>query len=291
MLNFKYTCDEYNVNGSILLSLEPFTLETSYSLPLKFTIKNLVSGIEIWNGFLTNPGDWSSYPFGFHSRVEVHDSLGNLILEWKWDPSLHGDVIHKFFNAWAFKNKGSFGVVIGTHDGTSGEWVDPIRNGFLQGFLIEASTNQYMDLVDNYRGISGAFPAMALVTPNGGDTIFYELGSGHINSVKLEHVQNYLENEEMNIGEKRMNSVSIVDLFLNIGKINQIKWLHLDVEGIDADLIFALDDSRITLPELIIYESLNLDPEIHNYLLSWFDERGFKTVVCGWNTLAVKESI
>ena len=88
-----------------------------------------------------------------------------------------------------------------------------------------------------------------------------------------------------------MKSTSIVHLFLKVGENREIKWLHLDTEGIDAELILALDDPRITLPEVIIYESLNLSEADQRNLINWFSERGFKTLMCGWNTLAVRKAI
>lgn len=291
MLNFYYTCDHESPNGTVLAILEETSVENPYITPLNFSLKNSISGKEIWNGTLNSPGDWISFPFGFHSKAKITDLLGNCILEWEWDPFLHGDQIHKFFNAWANRNQGAFGIAIGTHDGTSGEWVNSVRGGLLQGVLVEASYQQFSDLEKYYRNIPGVFPYMALVTPGGGEESFYELGGGHVNSLKIDHVKNYVDDENLEIVEKKMKSISIVDLFLKVSNNKEIKWLHLDVEGADADLILALDDTRITLPEVIIYESLNLIEEIQDNLINWFSERGYKTLVCGWNTLAVRKAI
>ena len=101
MLNFHYTCDKENPNGTILVILEETCVENPYITPLNFSIKNSISGVEIWKGTLNNLGDWTCFTFGFHSDAEVTDLLGNSILKWKWDPFLHGDQIHKFFNTWA----------------------------------------------------------------------------------------------------------------------------------------------------------------------------------------------
>jgi hypothetical protein len=291
MLNFNYTCDGENPNGTIFVILQQTCVETPYITPLNFSIKNSISGVEIWNGTLNNPGDWTSFPFGFHSEAEVTDLLGNSILKWEWDPFIHGDQIHKFFNAWSIRNRGAFGIAIGTHDGTSGEWVNPVMNGLLQGILIEASNNQFSELEKYYKDVPGAFPHMLLVTPDGGEKSFYELGKGHVNSLKIDHVKNYVGDSNLEIIEKRMKSTSIVDLFLKAGENKEIKWLHLDTEGVDAELILALDDPRITLPEVIIYESLNLSERVQSNMINWFSERDFNTLVCGWNTLAVRKAI
>lgn len=277
------------MNGTILVVLDEMPTGNPYNTPLNFSLKSSISGNEIWSGTLINPGDWTTFPFGFHSEAKVVDSLGNEILTWKWDPILHGDKIHKFFNAWSIKNKGAFGIAIGTHDGTSGEWVDPVRNGTLRGVLIEASSHQYLDLVKNYHEFPWVTPLLTLVTPEGGEKIFYEFGKGHINSLKLDHVKNYAGGETSEIKEIKKESVSIVDLFLEVSKTNSVRWLHLDTEGIDAELILSLDDPRIDLPEVIIYESLNLSDLEKSNLEEWLSKKGFETLVSGWNTLSVKK--
>lgn len=286
MLTLNYTCDPENVNGTILLVFEETSIDNPYLTPLNFSLKNSISGDEIWSGTFVNPGDWSSFPFGFHSEAEVHDFFGNLVFRWKWDPVLHGDPIHKFFNAWAVKNKGSFGIAIGTHDGTSGEWVDPVRNGNLEALLIEASDKQFKSLVQNYKAFDHVYTYKSLVTPFGGESTFFELGDGHVNSVKIEHVQNYSDEFNSPIREIRMPSISIGDLFKNLEVSKKIKWLHLDTEGLDADLISALLDQKIVLPEIIIYESLNLSEIEQNDLLNKLSSVGYRTFVYGWNTLA-----
>ena len=55
-----------------------------------------------------------------------------------------------------------------------------------------------------------------------------------------------------------LNSISLNDLIISNGLEKNCKWLHLDVEGIDSDLILSLDENKINLPEVILYESLNM---------------------------------
>lgn len=286
MLALHYTCDLNNVNGTVLLEIEETHINLPYVTPLNFSLKNSISGDEIWNGTFNNPGDWSSFPFGAHSEAEVKDGLGNTILNWKWDPALHGDPICKFFNAWAIKNQGAFGIAIGTHDGSSGEWVEPVRSGLLESFLVEASDKQFNLLQKNYTGLEGVYLYKSLITPYGGDVSFFELGEGHVNSVKLEHVQQYSDESDLQIVEKKMRSISILELFQNLESDKQIKWLHLDTEGLDAELIFALLNHNVVLPEVIIYESLNLSNDVRSDLLQKLSFLGYQILEYGWNTLA-----
>jgi hypothetical protein len=73
-----------------------------------------------------------------------------------------------------------------------------------------------------------------------------------------------------------------------VGLSDEIKWLHLDVEGIDADLVMSLDETRVKLPEFIIYESLNLSPEKKEKVYRWLSEKGYSYKESGWNTIAHK---
>lgn len=291
MLNVYYTCDINNVTGNILLKFEEIDIEHPYLTPLNFYFKNSATGKSDWQGVFYNPGDWAGYPFGFHSVIEVYDRLQNLVFKWTWDPLIHGDFIYKYFNCWAIKNKGAFGIAIGTHNGTSGEWVEPIRNGLLEGLLIEPTCEIYEELVNNYKEVDGVSTMMGLITPDGGQTTFYEIGDGYVNSVRLDLTKNYVTDNGPQIKEKVIDSISIVELFIKESEKKQIKWLHLDVEGIDDELILKLGQTNITLPELIIYESLNLGEQKEQYLLSWLRDRGYKTKISGWNTLAVKLEI
>jgi hypothetical protein len=61
-------------------------------------------------------------------------------------------------------------------------------------------------------------------------------------------------------------------------------WLHLDVEGIDGDLILVLKNK----PNVIIYESMNLDKIMEAKLNLWFIENSYKVTECNGNTIAVK---
>jgi hypothetical protein len=287
MINLHYTCDVNNPNGNILLQWDHIPIQNPYYPPLNYYFKNSISGKSYWQGVFNNPGDWSSFPFGFHSTVEVWDSLGEKVFNWVWDPLVHGDAIYKYFNCWAQKNGGAFGICIGTHNGTTGEWVEPILNGLLQGLLIEASVDAYNELRHNYGGRDGVSTLLSLVTPKGGQTTFYEMGEGYVNSVRYDLIKNYISDNGPRPKETVVDSLSIVDLFTHYSQEKEIRWMHLDVEGIDDRLILALEEYKITLPGLIIYESLNLDPQSQRYLLKRLSHRGYQTLTCGWNTLAV----
>jgi hypothetical protein len=289
MINFNYTKpNQKNPNGNILVSIEnsPQGSPFPFSLPLSLEIYNQTTESIIWENTKMFPGTWSSYPWGFESIVYVKDSHGSILFEWKWDPILDGDVSHKFFLSWAMNNRGSRGIAIGTHDGCSGEWVHAIRKGYLKGFLVEASVPQYMKLVDNYKNVDGAYPILSLVTPEGGYTAFFEGGEGHTNSTIQDHTNRYIG--EGSVSSKILPSRSINSLILELGMEKDLKWLHLDVEGIDADLIMSLDEDLTILPEIIIYESLNLTKEKKEEIGRWLSGKSYYFYESGWNTICYK---
>jgi hypothetical protein len=188
---------------------------------------------------------------------------------------------------WCLKNKGAKGIAIGTHDGTTGEWVEPLRSGLVEAFLVEASIPQYKSLVENYSEIYKCFPLFSLITPDGGDCEFFESPDGFTNSVIKNHVLNY----SSDVTKVVKKSKSLNDLICETGLSDEIKWLHLDVEGIDADLVMSLDESRVKLPEFIIYESLNLPMEKKEETYRWLSERGYSYKESGWNTIAHKSNV
>jgi hypothetical protein len=61
-------------------------------------------------------------------------------------------------------------------------------------------------------------------------------------------------------------------------------WLHLDVEGIDGDLILCLEQR----PNVIVYESMNLPQEMNDKLTEWFTINQYITITDNGNTIAKK---
>jgi hypothetical protein len=231
-------------------------------------------------------GWWSIYVEPCNTIARLIDSDGILIDEWKWETEKHGDESHRMLLDWSLNNKGSKGMSIGTNDGTTGEWVYPLRNGLIDGILVEASEQAYNLLVDNYKYFKNANTIMTLVTPDGGDIEFFESidGEGFTNSTSKEHLLNFTN--EDNIRSVIKKSISINDLIINNGLKDDIKWLHIDVEGIDDELILSLDFDRIKKPEIIIYETLNLSEERKNKVIEFLHSNGYECKESGWNTIA-----
>lgn len=288
MIRIKFTDPTHENPFGIItaeVSYPGVSINFPWKFPLIFRVIGKIDNKIKWESEL-NTGTWSSFFEPCNSRVEIKDQEGKIISEWEWNTFLHGDEIHSLFMIWCLNNKGARGIAIGTHDGTTGEWVDPLMCGLIEAFLVEASFPQYRSLVENYRNIKGSFPILSLITPEGGDCDFFEGSDGFTNSVIPDHTAKY--NSEIVKTTKKSRSLN--DLICELGLSEDLKWLHLDVEGIDADLIMSLDKSRINLPEFIIYESLNLDQEKKEKIYEWLSSKGYLYKESGWNTIAYRNN-
>jgi hypothetical protein len=256
-----------------------------YNYPLTFRVVNKIDNEVKWESNNMTEGHWSTFGSPDNCISYLIDSTGMILDLLDWDALKHGDLSSKILLEWALKNKGCKGIAIGTYDGTTGEWVFPVREGILEGFLVEASDKQFKKLSDNYKNIKKAHVIKSLITKDGKDCEFYE---GELNSqassINKTHALNHNEN---NVVSTLKESTSLNDLIIQCGLQNDLKWLHLDVEGIDDELIMSLDDTKVKLPEIIIYESLNLSDDRKKNVIKWLESKNYQCEESGWNTIAI----
>jgi FkbM family methyltransferase len=257
------------------------------NLPLRLIIKKHVSGEEQWSTNL-NDNWFATFPSTEMYDVVITDNKNNIVYTKKWDIMEHGN--HFYKSLWMYNknilSSGKFpkGLVIGTHDGEFGEWVPIAMKRESKIVLVEASDKQFNRLKNNYKNNSLLKPIQNLITTNGGDVEFFEGGEGYTNSV-VEGVIRSWETEE--IKSTKRSSISITDLILNECD-GQIDWLHLDVEGLDAELIMSIDETKVQLPNFIIFEDHNLSVDKKSEIYSWFHNKGYKTYSDGGICEAVK---
>jgi FkbM family methyltransferase len=244
------------------------------NLPFKMNIKKNVSGEHQW-GTELNDFWYASFPNTEMFDVEILDSRGIPVYYKRWDVMENGTDFYK--SLWIYCKKivsnGKIpkGLVIGTHDGEFGEWVPVIQSGFSEVLLVEGSLPQYEKLTQNYKNNTRVKTLNEIITPEGGKVEFFEGGAGYTNTV-VEKVIRHWETEE--IKSSVYNSISINDLILN-NFPSGIDWLHLDVEGLDSKLIRSIDESKISLPNFIIFEDYNLSPEEKEEIYSYLKDRGY----------------
>ena len=262
----------YNKDG-IRVEVEVIS-KYNENTPFTLNIKKHVSGKIQWSTILSD--NWyATYPNTEMFDVELRDSKNTIVYTKKWDVMEHGN--HFYKSLWIYNksliSNGKFpkGLVIGTHDGEFGEWVPIVSKNECQVVLVEASDKQFGVLNKNYGNRSLVTLVNDLVTPNGGEVEFFEGGEGYTNTI-VEDVIRHWEKEE--IKSTKRDSISITDLILEKCG-GQIDWLHLDVEGLDSQLIMGIDTTRVNLPKFIIFEDYNLSEEKKKEIYNWFYNEGY----------------
>jgi len=169
-------------------------------------------------------------------------------------------------------------LVIGTHDGRNGHWIYAIKENLSNALLIDGSEKQFSELQKNYKGVPNIKMMNTIVTVNGGTVEWYQGGEGYTDTVVSDLIHDWLEDSQITKVQKE--SISFVELTNQ----NDFDWIHLDVEGIDGDLILSLEK----LPNVIVYESMNLGKEMETKLNEWFVKNNYNVLVCNGNTMATR---
>ena len=223
-----------------------------HDLPLTLNIKSHVSKEVVWSCEL---GDysWGAYSNDSIFDIEIKDAKGNIIIYKEWNVINNGSYLDKALYFYCLSLNNPKGLAIGTHDGEFGEWVAPVLEGQTQAVLVEASTPQFKKLTSNYNKTLPIQLIQNLVTTDGSKVEFFEGGKGYTNSVK-ENVIRSWETEEINSNLRE--SISINNLINQISPDKKLDWLHLDIEGYDAEILTSIDLEL--LPNFIIFEHNNL---------------------------------
>lgn len=283
MIDIKFTPPEiHGPEGTVKVSVSNNMINDK-QIELFVTFKTL-SGEVLWSSKLST-NMFTRYGSISNTNMTVVDNLGNKLLDWVWDPFQHGDLSHKLFKIWALNNRGSNGIAIGTHNGMSGEWVNPVVNGELKATLVEPSDIQYKELYSFYNKMGWVTLLKEVITKDGNDVIFYEGGDGLTNTIKKQHIELYIEDED--IIENKLSSKSINDLIKESSVNGEVKWIHIDVEGLDGDLVYSIEDHL--LPKLLVFESLHMDDEYKRNITNYLQNKGYHVQHPGWNTICIRK--
>lgn len=252
----------FTVSGEISAILE------DDDFPINFSVKKIFNDEEIYSAKLYK-GWYSSHPAIDSCYAEAKTNKGIVIFREDWDPIKHGCISDSMFYLWCLKNPGSKGMAIGSNDGSFGDYTIPFMRGLIDKMiLVEASERIFDRLKENYMKFENAKTLNHLVTADGRSLKFYEStsGPGLVNSVYEEKAKFF----GGDVIEVFKESVSINDLIVNCGM--ELDWIHFDVEGLDEDLVLALDFERISKPKVIIYERNKEEKDkesiVFNYLIN-----------------------
>lgn len=280
-------------NGAIYAEIfeEASWLFQPEDFPFKFTVKS--NDNIMWSSNL-HPNTWSFYHCLFNENVvaSIEDNQGNILSNFKLDIWVNRNSTEQFFDMWIKKNPNSNGIVIGTHDGTSGEWVKHVKNNKTNALLVEGSDKQFNDLVNNYKDLKNTKTIKSVVTGDGRYVNFFEFGEGHTNTVDEDHYKKHIKYVDNDVNIINIKSISINDLIIQYGLKDTLDWIHLDTEAIDDEIIMGIDFSRIKKPRLIVFETINFSEERTgkrdriDTLFNWLNSNGYKTKYDYWNSFA-----
>lgn len=236
-----------------------------YTLPLKLSIVNHVSKTHRW-GCELNDNSWATFSNDSLFDIVIKDANDKVIINREFNLLDDGNYLDKAFYFYCKTLDNPKGLAIGTHDGEFGEWVTSVLNNLTEATLVEASTPQFTRLKENYKDFSNVELIQNLVTTDGSKVEFFEGGKGYTNSVKENVIKKW---EKETINSNLRESISINDLINQISPDKKLDWLHLDIEGYDAEILKAINVDL--LPNFIIFEHNNLLIEdklrLENYLI------------------------
>lgn len=277
MIRIKYDRDR---NSTYVLTQDLSPIFDHF--PINIKMKNIITDEIHFDEDMGSDG-WVQATIGeMKTDVLIYSSNGELLEEYKWEVSIYGDDIEKIL--WYYL-KGrrasglkSNGLVIGTHDGRFGHWIYPVKHQLTHCVLVEGGKKQFDKLVEYYNKFDNVEFINEIITSDGRDVIWYEGGEGYSDTIVKGMIENFVINEP--IYQSNRKSVSMDEIMGDI----DFDWIHLDVEGLDAELILSLK----TFPNIIIYESMNLSDKNKRKLDEWFSENNYLTLSHKGDTIAYR---
>lgn len=281
-----YTYDRGNNTYRIETKSPTFLKKEDFPLSVDFV--KTVNGEIGWSTTL-NENSWATWkggdtPYDFVIRT----ATGRPIKYHDFDVERDGDTIEKtlWYHLQSITYAGQIpkGMVIGCHDGLFGHWVFPVIHQMTDVVLVDGSSRQLAAAEDNYSRFGAKF-VRAIVTTDGQPVQWHTGGEGYTDTVVKSVIDQFLADSDQLVELKE--SVRMRDLVLEHAA-DGLDWLHLDVEGLDADLIFDLPIE----PTLIILETSHVKSNNQKYmkLLSWFSQHGYRFQDDGLNGLAIKNT-
>tara|TARA_Y100000385_G_C13064662_1_gene626133 strand:+ start:126 stop:989 length:864 start_codon:yes stop_codon:yes gene_type:complete len=274
--------NEYKVAIDPLLGMiHPGRFKLKFShLPQEEGFDNeIVQGWETW----IPAGGWSSWVSGGCSRCDVslYTEEGTHIFTRTWDAILDGDKLEKAFSFFCKANPECKGIVIGSHDGEWGHWVDSARKG-TECLIIEGSKKQFTQLEKNYSKYTNCTLLNHIVTVDGGDITWYTTDKGYSDSVLPGISEKFNHIDE--VFQETHPSKPINEIIREHG-YEKFDFLHLDLEGYDADLIMGLE----YFPRLIVFENEHVkDAGKYDSVINFLKKEGYNIIEEGIDTMAVK---
>lgn len=270
--------------NSTIVKLDKFTFFKPRDLPLRAEFIKSVNKEKVWEADLFE-NHWVSWKgSSFPVDVLIKTAAGDLVTTHEFKVERDGDLLEK--TVWHFVKslrKRPSGLVIGCHDGLFGHWIFPVISGLTDCVLVDGSLPQLAECKKHYSNLPGTKFINEIITTDGKDVTWYTGGEGFTDTVYKPVILGFLQDSV--ITETKRSSTSVNELIKNEFADSAPDWLHLDVEGIDGDLILALEYE----PSLIVFESEHIKFSQMLELLDWFQEHDYRFLHNGNNSIAIKK--
>ena len=232
----------------------------------------------------TTPGRWATWRSGGCTRcdINIYTDKGDHILTRKWESAIDGDDIEKAFSIFCSANPGCKGIIIGSHDGEWGHWVDSVRNKRVECLIIEGSNKQFKELSKNYSKYSNCTLINTIVSTDGKDVTWYTTKEGYSDSIIPGISEKFNPSHRVFEAPKPTTEINHI---IEDHDYQDFDFLHLDLEGYDTNIIMALK----YLPKLIVFENEHCK-ELGNYddTIRYLKSKGYSIIERGIDTLASK---
>ena len=292
MINNERISIEYTKNKSLESKCElscklQFNSQTlNYPLIVYFTSQ---SGNILWSTTIPSSNIWCELPSSRNLDIRIIDNKGEIVLNHIWEDNINSDVCELKFIEWckffiSQENKKPKGIVVGSHNGLTGEWVNANNKNLIGStLLIEPNEKPFQQLISKYQNDFKFSFKNILVSETGGYMEFYtnENEDSESSSIIMSNVNKY----HKNIITKQLYSRTLNDLIVEFSP----DWIHLDVEGLDAKLLLSTSDDVIKRLKFIIWEDIFLTEDEKTLLENKLTYNGFSVIVGNeYNTFAIK---
>ncbi len=206
----------------------------------------------------------------------------------------------KFLNYYLERNGECFLVQIGANDGVT---FDPIREfiignpGRVRGVLLEPMKDAYSKLVENYKDFPGIIMENLAIHNKLKEMTLYKVDpekrcqlekwSGGMASFSSTHHELSHTPKEFIIEEK-VKCVSFAELIAR-HNVQKIDLLQMDTEGYDAEIINAIDFSRIK-PSVLRFEhgymDRIMDKDKLQAIMKLLNDNGYQVIVESYDATA-----
>lgn len=260
--------------------------ELKYPLNIYFINKR---GDIFWQTQINSQNTWVQSPPSTTLDVRVIDSDGDVVFSYDWIYNQLCDIVEKKFIDWCrnfitnFRNKPT-GIVIGTNDGSEGEWVVAHKQHLIgETLLIEPNLNSFLTLTTKYSENENFSFKRCAISETDGEVDFYTNESETLESSSLLEDHYLKHKQEFKIVKVRSFSPNTL---LND---NLPDWIHIDAEGYDAKIILMIDDDKLSKIKFLMWEHIHISNELSEKINHKLNNIGFEIIKGdGYNSCAYK---